>query len=427
MTSSKVFSWEVCLPLSRIAPYYPHTALLSKMFRSCSVLLALVRSCNFLRKCYEFSCFWYIFLVIWCREFIGISLFMWNCGGNCDEHFLTSSTVRVGSMIRTDPGSRSLGSDPGIRFRDPRTCLIAGRGAPGNTRWEVMTAGPDPFRGAIWFVLGALSPALENWPFSGPVLPRRSILSWILNPREFLPNWSYFSSCIFFFVWEAGSIKESRVPSLFSFLSQTICLVSPTPIRYVSLPVWSWREQSFNQILAFHWRGKRRSLEGQSAPVEGKLPLQLTCYPRSCRVVVWTQWTGMRQCPMIWESSVIAADNRWWLISGRSESDRGRWSDGQITVRVQCGTNTPAQTASWRWPGESYAHDSWPRCFCWQVRWRQAAWPSSVLCWQYLLQCLTLTSPTVLSHPALSSQVLCSRTLGSSHTFLDLSMKHKTI
>ena len=27
-------------------------------------------------------------------------------------------------MIRTDPGSRSLGSDPGIRFRDPRTCLV---------------------------------------------------------------------------------------------------------------------------------------------------------------------------------------------------------------------------------------------------------------------------------------------------------------
>ena len=34
-----------------------------------------------------------------------------------------SQTVRVGSMIRTDPGSRSLGSDPGIHFRDPRTCL----------------------------------------------------------------------------------------------------------------------------------------------------------------------------------------------------------------------------------------------------------------------------------------------------------------
>ena len=27
-------------------------------------------------------------------------------------------------MIRTDPGSRSLGSDPGIRFRDPRSCLL---------------------------------------------------------------------------------------------------------------------------------------------------------------------------------------------------------------------------------------------------------------------------------------------------------------
>ena len=34
-----------------------------------------------------------------------------------------SQTVRVGSMIRTDPGSRSLGSDPGIHFRDPWTCL----------------------------------------------------------------------------------------------------------------------------------------------------------------------------------------------------------------------------------------------------------------------------------------------------------------
>ena len=31
---------------------------------------------------------------------------------------------RVGSMIRRDPESRSLGSDPGIHFRDPRTCLI---------------------------------------------------------------------------------------------------------------------------------------------------------------------------------------------------------------------------------------------------------------------------------------------------------------
>ena len=27
-------------------------------------------------------------------------------------------------MIRTDPGFRSLGSDPGIRFRDPRLCLL---------------------------------------------------------------------------------------------------------------------------------------------------------------------------------------------------------------------------------------------------------------------------------------------------------------
>ena len=38
-----------------------------------------------------------------------------------------SQTVRVGSMIQTDPGSRSLGSDPGIHFRDPRTCLPRGR------------------------------------------------------------------------------------------------------------------------------------------------------------------------------------------------------------------------------------------------------------------------------------------------------------
>ena len=27
-------------------------------------------------------------------------------------------------MIQTDPGSRTLESDPGIRFRDPRTCLL---------------------------------------------------------------------------------------------------------------------------------------------------------------------------------------------------------------------------------------------------------------------------------------------------------------
>ena len=113
MTSSKVFSWEVCLPLSRIEPYYPHTAILSKMFRSCSVLLALVRSCNFLRKCYEFSCFWYIFLVIWCREFIGISLFMWNCGGNCDEHFLTSSQM---SRVRVE--SRWLSFDSELSETD---------------------------------------------------------------------------------------------------------------------------------------------------------------------------------------------------------------------------------------------------------------------------------------------------------------------
>ena len=31
-----------------------------------------------------------------------------------------------GSMIRTDSGSRSMGSDPGIRFRDPRACLHRG-------------------------------------------------------------------------------------------------------------------------------------------------------------------------------------------------------------------------------------------------------------------------------------------------------------
>ena len=37
-----------------------------------------------------------------------------------------SQTVRVGSMIRTDPGSRSLGSDPVIHFRDPLTCLSRG-------------------------------------------------------------------------------------------------------------------------------------------------------------------------------------------------------------------------------------------------------------------------------------------------------------
>ena len=34
--------------------------------------------------------------------------------------------LMVGSMIRTDPGSSFLGSDPGIRFRDPRTCLVLG-------------------------------------------------------------------------------------------------------------------------------------------------------------------------------------------------------------------------------------------------------------------------------------------------------------
>ena len=33
-------------------------------------------------------------------------------------------TVSVGFIIWMDPGSRSLRSDPGIRFRDPRTCLI---------------------------------------------------------------------------------------------------------------------------------------------------------------------------------------------------------------------------------------------------------------------------------------------------------------
>ena len=35
-----------------------------------------------------------------------------------------SANCEVGSMIPADPGSRSLGSDPSIRFRDPRTCLI---------------------------------------------------------------------------------------------------------------------------------------------------------------------------------------------------------------------------------------------------------------------------------------------------------------
>ena len=40
------------------------------------------------------------------------------------SQWICRQTVRVGSMIRTDPGSRSLGSDPGIHFRDPRTCLL---------------------------------------------------------------------------------------------------------------------------------------------------------------------------------------------------------------------------------------------------------------------------------------------------------------
>ena len=45
------------------------------------------------------------------------------CEGRSMIPVFGRQTVRIGSMIRTDPGSRSLGSDPGIRFRDPRTCL----------------------------------------------------------------------------------------------------------------------------------------------------------------------------------------------------------------------------------------------------------------------------------------------------------------
>ena len=39
------------------------------------------------------------------------------------SQWICRQTVRVGSMIRTDPGSSSFGSAPGIHFRDPWTCL----------------------------------------------------------------------------------------------------------------------------------------------------------------------------------------------------------------------------------------------------------------------------------------------------------------
>ena len=44
---------------------------------------------------------------------------------NCEAGSMIPVDISTNSksMIRTDPGSRSLGSDPGIRFRDPRTCL----------------------------------------------------------------------------------------------------------------------------------------------------------------------------------------------------------------------------------------------------------------------------------------------------------------
>ena len=40
------------------------------------------------------------------------------------SQWICRQTVRVGSMIQTDPGSRSFGSDPGIHFRDPWACLV---------------------------------------------------------------------------------------------------------------------------------------------------------------------------------------------------------------------------------------------------------------------------------------------------------------
>ena len=62
-------------------------AILSKMLCGCSVLLALVRSCNFGVSIMNLAVFLYIFLGIWCWEFIGNSFVYVKLKG----HFLTSS------------------------------------------------------------------------------------------------------------------------------------------------------------------------------------------------------------------------------------------------------------------------------------------------------------------------------------------------
>ena len=38
-----------------------------------------------------------------------------------------SETTKSGSIIQTDPGSGSTGSDPGTHFRDQRACLLTKR------------------------------------------------------------------------------------------------------------------------------------------------------------------------------------------------------------------------------------------------------------------------------------------------------------
>ena len=57
------------------------------------------------------------------RSRIRMDLLSYCEGGSMIQVDL-SANLRVGSMTRSDPGSRSLGLDLEIHFRDQRTCLL---------------------------------------------------------------------------------------------------------------------------------------------------------------------------------------------------------------------------------------------------------------------------------------------------------------
>ena len=133
-----------------------------------------------------------------------------------------SQTVMVGSMIRTDPGSRSLGSDPGIHFRDPRTCLSGAVTKNGPIVW--LTVNPAAPRMCF-----AYQPTMHHWIAPPPTLGKYVVSGHVLN-RDGEPHFP-------------SEIGDSRLDGTLRPARPTIRRYGP---RYgaTSGPAGSWRAQS---------------------------------------------------------------------------------------------------------------------------------------------------------------------------------------